>query len=310
MQYSSQMEDSKGSVNILLSTFKSEEYLAQQLASLDSQKVDYRIFVRDDHSPTPPILGGIDPKRIVYLELGRENIGPKESFLHLLRLESDSEFVSFCDQDDIWLHDRLSRAMNMIGISEIPTLYYSNAFLYENNKTIGTTNYHRASLPNSIFENSAMGCTIVMNRAAANLLKQYAGEHAIMHDWASLLIVLFCGQIVFDTSPSIFYRLHDKQTIGFRRDRSLKRIFSLQSLDLAILQFLEIVESFPKENGSTNLDYFYRILDLRCLQPRKFYFLLFFYPSRLCTKLSREVITRIKIISLSVSFRLKVVSSP
>ncbi len=296
-------------VNILLSTFQPEKFLKEQLESLEAQNVEYQLYIRDDASQDKPNVSTREEK-IAKFEFGIENIGPKNSFFELLKSESNSDFVAFCDQDDIWLSNKLESAIEKIGTTEVPTLYYSNAFLFENGEIIGTTDYHYAELPQSFFENNAMGCTMVMNRAAAELIKKYPGKFAVMHDWASLLIVKLRGKVIFDSTPTILYRKHPNQAIGYRGGRRFSKLFDLKSILASLDQMKEIYYYFPPLGNNPKEEKIWKILPLADGKERIFFLKLFFLKIQFRRKWQHEVIFRIKILCLSISPMKPIALSP
>lgn len=99
-------------VDILLATYNGAKYLPEQLASLESQTHgDWRLIVRDDGSSD----GSLDLVRdwavetgsdLVVLEDGESRLGPAQSFGQLLA-RSDAPYFAFCDQDDVWLAEKI-----------------------------------------------------------------------------------------------------------------------------------------------------------------------------------------------------------
>ena len=104
------MEHEFSKVNILLSTFEPGNFLSEQLISLSNQTFAYQLYLRDDASFSAPKVSEIDQSKIKYLDFGQTNIGPKNSFFELLQNESGSDFVAFCDQDDVWKPEKLQVA--------------------------------------------------------------------------------------------------------------------------------------------------------------------------------------------------------
>jgi hypothetical protein len=287
-------------VNVLLSIYEPGNFLSEQLISIRNQDISCHLYIRDDASSTAPNVTEIEPDKIKYLNLDKQNIGPKNSFFELLRCESDSDYVAFCDQDDIWLNNKLSIAIGLIGESETPTLYYSNAFLYKDQNISEQTNYRSCSFEKSIFENNAMGCTIVINRPAADLIKKYRGNDAIMHDWASLLIVTLHGRIIFDSRPTLLYRIHSNQTVGYRRKKTFHQIFNLRTIEKCVAQINEIADFYPTSLESKNYNHLLEILRLRRSNPIICYIKLFLYPNRLRRRMHHEIVIRLKFILLAI----------
>lgn len=289
-------------VNILLSTFQPEEFLEMQLKSISKQEINYLLYIRDDSSSEEPKFKYIE-NHIANIEIAKKNIGPKNSFFKLLQREANSPYVAFCDQDDIWLKNKLQRAIEIIGNTETPILYYSNAYLYENNEITGQTNYRNPGLVQSFFENNAMGCTIVLNRAAANLIKTFQGEYSVMHDWTSLLIVKLRGQVVFDSTPTILYRLHRNQTIGYRRGRRMTKVFDLKHTLSCVLQMKEIINSYPPSINNSKDDSLFKVLNRINTNPRLFFIRMFFLNQMIRRSWHHEIVLRVKFLCLAITFK-------
>ncbi|MCZ4060745.1 glycosyltransferase [Pantoea sp. LMR881] len=108
-----------GTVSILLGTYNGELYIQRQLDSIRAQTYqNWVLYVSDD--------GSVDRTLEIIKSFARElppgkvNIlqGPHkgfaQNFLHLLKNKSiQSPYYAFCDQDDIWLEDKLERALNI-----------------------------------------------------------------------------------------------------------------------------------------------------------------------------------------------------
>lgn len=303
------MDAKKVRVNILMSTYFPNEYLLTQLETIKEQAdIDSHLYVRDDASRSTKFIKeciSITNNNLVYFESGLRNLGPAASFLKLLRIEKGSPFVAFSDQDDIWMPNKIKKAVEAIGNTSIPTLYYSNAFLYGYRKNQKSTQFKPPAIPRSCFENSAMGCTIVVNRSAAEVIKKYSGTNAVMHDWACLIIILICGQVIFDEGSTLSYRIHDAQTVGYRNKRTLKSILGLTHLEQIVSQLEEITETYSQEIALEKQNNFWKIIRLKKSHPYLFYFLIMLYPQRFRVGFIHELIFRAKFFTLGLRFILK-----
>ena len=98
-------------VEILLSTYNGEAYLEELLDSLIAQTYqDWSLTIRDDGSTdsTIDIISEYQHKygeKITLMD-GRKNIGTIKSF-ELLLQQSIAEYVMLCDQDDVWMPDKI-----------------------------------------------------------------------------------------------------------------------------------------------------------------------------------------------------------
>lgn len=106
-------------VVILLATYQGERFLATQLDSILAQSCrDWRLVVSDDGSTdaTREILrrfAAAHPDRDIELRDGPRQ-GATRNFLSLLDAVAPGEAVAWCDQDDLWLPDRLARGLAAI----------------------------------------------------------------------------------------------------------------------------------------------------------------------------------------------------
>jgi glycosyltransferase involved in cell wall biosynthesis len=149
-----------------------------------------------------------------------ENIGVVPSFLQLLKLGAPGgTYFAFCDQDDIWEKDKLSRAVDLLaGVAHNePTMYCSRAkIVAEDLRLLGLTQppRRRPSFRNSLVQNIATGCTVLLNRPAADLLNRATPSHALMHDWWAYIVVSAFGNVIYDVEPRVLYRQHRQGVIG------------------------------------------------------------------------------------------------
>ena len=139
-------------VQVLLSTYNGEKYLKEQLDSLLAQ--DYPnidILIRDDGSKdsTKQILTGYENHKNIRVIYG-SNIGITASFLELLKIsDPEAEFLAFCDQDDVWLKDKISRAVAALQKhpSDIPLMYCSRLTIVDESlRIIGYSKLPRKGL--------------------------------------------------------------------------------------------------------------------------------------------------------------------
>ncbi len=122
----------KAKVAVLLSTFNGEKFLDEFLLSLENQEeCDITLLVRDDQSSNSSLQilerkQNISPNFKILPSTSR--LGAAGSFFTLLSEVGDGfDYYAFADQDDVWLPDKIYRAVNRLssGSEDIPTLYCS-----------------------------------------------------------------------------------------------------------------------------------------------------------------------------------------
>ncbi|EGP4777837.1 glycosyltransferase family 2 protein [Enterococcus faecium] len=220
-------------VTILLSTYNGEKYLVEQIESLIAQKdVEVNILVRDDGSTdaTKKILSKYEKFGLIKWYTGKK-LGPAYSFIDLIHKAPISDYYAFCDQDDIWLENKLSKSISAIKSKKVPCAYFSSKTLvncdlkrmpYSDNQFEESD----ISLSTILFRSIASGCTITFNHELKDILDIYKPNYIQMHDsWVILLAKIF-GEVIYDKESNILYRIHEKNAVGVPSTKNLliKRI--------------------------------------------------------------------------------------
>jgi hypothetical protein len=125
------------------------------------------------------------------------------------------------------------------------------------------------SFRNALVENQVRGCTILLNRAARQLLTQIPSA-CVSHDWWIYLVVSAFGTVVYDQEPRILYRRHASNVFGISTG-------VIDTWRVKILQFLKTgkyklivkqAEEFRRIYGSSLPDEHRKVIE-RFLQNRK-----------------------------------------
>ena len=109
-------------VQVLLSSYNGENYIREQLDSILSQEgVAIQLLIRDDGSTdgTKSILAKYEHQWDNISVIYGTNVGVISSFFLLLEQAGDYPYIAFADQDDVWLKQKLKRAIERIEQEEI-----------------------------------------------------------------------------------------------------------------------------------------------------------------------------------------------
>ena len=214
-------------VTILLGVYNGAAHLPAQLASIAGQSHrNWHLVCSDD--------GSIDQSAEILRRFsadhpGKVSIlsGPQSGFsanyMNMVRhLPADAGYVALCDQDDIWLPDKLACAINLLaGTGATPALYAGRHMIWKSGghkmRPSGITR-RPCTFQNALAENVASGNTIVLSPHAATLARNAARRTGAVfaHDWWLYLLITGCGGVVrFDNGPpKILYRQHAGNVIG------------------------------------------------------------------------------------------------
>lgn len=226
-------------VEILLATHDGERYVAEQIASVLGQShADWRLTVRDDAS-TDETLGVVreladrHPDRISAQARDSASGSAKQNFFEML-LASRARYVMFCDQDDVWHRDKVSRTLaRMLELEErlgkgTPVLVHTDLAVTDADLHVTAASMMHAQqldgtesrLARLIVQNTVTGCTVMVNRPLVDLVAP-PFDAAAMHDWWLAMIASAFGAIGFVDSPTVLYRQHGDNAVGARPSRSL-----------------------------------------------------------------------------------------
>lgn len=229
-------------VDVLLATFNGERYLEEQLLSIVQQKdVNVHVWANDDGSDdaTLAILMKWQKLGLIKDITITQRIGSTRAFLKLLSEHSNSEYVAFCDQDDIWEPLKLITQLGKLT-DEIPMLVASQRLYINSTGTItGKSRALRTSpcFENAMVENIAPGNTILMNNQAIKLINQFPNPGIKHYDsWIYLLISAF-GRVDFLQQPLTRYRIHASNAVGLGK-------FSVSRIAESVSRFVDQAEYF------------------------------------------------------------------
>ena len=226
--------DATRRVEVLLATFNGADHLPALLASLEAQTwPDWQLLVRDDLSEDNTLAivsewGDRNPGRLRVLASLGERLGPCGNFSRLLETTS-AQYVAWCDQDDVWIQDRLALSIEAMLQAEAenptghPILVHTDLEVVDSNlKSLSSSfrAYSGLRAPKDAVDlalrNTVTGCTVTMNRALVNLASPVPAG-AAMHDWWAAIVAATFGSIVSLDQATVRYRQHSANEIGAKR---------------------------------------------------------------------------------------------
>ena len=215
-------------LQVLLATFNGERWLDEQLRSIFAQAGVRVSVLVSDHGSTDGTLallarwrsGGASIEVLAGVAGGQ---GSAANFLRLVRERGDEDidYVALADQDDVWLPNRLSRAVEVM--KQHGAAAYSSDVLavWADGRSMPIRKSHPQRQLDYLLEPAGPGCTYVMSAAFAaamrtELLSESQRFAAVQqHDW---LIYSYARthdeRWVIDDYPGIRYRQHDDNEVG------------------------------------------------------------------------------------------------
>ncbi|HFU4086853.1 TPA: glycosyltransferase family 2 protein [Streptococcus suis] len=215
-------------VNILMSTYNGQQFLAEQIRSIQEQSyTDWTLFIRDDGSSdtTKEILKDFERQdsRIHLIDSDKsDNLGVIKSF-HKLVNHDRADYYFFSDQDDVWLPNKLELSLKESHNypAELPLMVYMDLKVVNQDLEIMTesmvksqSHHANTELVQELTENTVTGGVAMINHALAEMWQET--DDILMHDWYLALLASAFGNLVFIDQPGELYRQHSDNVLGAR----------------------------------------------------------------------------------------------
>jgi len=259
-------------VDILLATYNGDKYIEEQLDSLINQTyTDWKLIVHDDGSKdrTVEIIKEYSSKYPSKIELIEDSIktgGAKNNFSHLMNF-STSPYIMFCDQDDVWVKNKIEMFYKKIIESEklyrgVPIVVFSDLIVVnEELQVVCKSMMKSQKLPFIIAEsyellkcqNIITGCAMMFNKQAL-LGSIPVPKDILMHDWWVSLVTAKKGKNIYLNEKTVLYRQHASNVVGHQRISVryvLNKIFSRK----IIIDFFEIKKMLSHIEPRKQLNY-------------------------------------------------------
>ncbi len=258
-------------VDILMATYNGERYLEEQIRSIQAQTfTSWRLLISDDCSTDGTLgiiqrLAGADD-RIQLVSSGTRKGGAKENFFYLMS-QSTADYVFFCDQDDVWLPDKMALSLEHMlknAIASKPNCLYTDLAIVDRClNTMYESRFAKAGVSGKdnfaslLFENRLTGCTVLVDRALLRRAMQcFDLESVIMHDWWVGLIAVSQGRLIRFERVTMLYRQHEANVVGEQK-KTIKQLVvgAKEGFSRKIAQASYFIECYKEYLTKHDLDF-------------------------------------------------------
>lgn len=264
--------------SIAMSTYNGAKFLPEQLNSIMNQTRPIDEIVINDDASTDQTLEIIAQYQAAHPEIhwkvltSETNQGWRLGFRRAASY-CNGDLIFFCDQDDIWVPNKISRIEQIFNehpqiltlISDYKTIGADGHFLNPNsqNENISVSN-RVMSHPDQIVKillrellshAQGQGCTMAIRRC---IIDQYLSSNLVWaHDNLVSTIAAIQGGLYFCKDQLIYYRLHGSNTIGVPYGKNaLRQISILQKIyTFALLVKYILIKGNSKEYRKEILSY-------------------------------------------------------
>lgn len=240
-------------IAILLSTYNSSIYLHNQLDSILNQTYkDFKIYITDDGSldNTIEIINEYvnEYSNIIFLKTNNKGSKSLKSFLWLVD-NIDAKYYLFADHDDIWIEKKIEISLNKLQQLELlypqlPVLVHTDLIVVDKNLNLINNSFWKFSKINPkilntfnflAVHNGVVGCTMIFNKFAKNSIIKI-NKFTAMHDsWITLCALKNNGIIGYVETPTVYYRQHNNNVIGFKKPNTLFSMINLNVIKTSLI---------------------------------------------------------------------------
>jgi len=206
-------------ISVLLAAYCGEKFIAEQIASILPQLRRDELLVSDDspedHTATRDIVLSFDDPRIRYMQGPRQGVIKNVEFL---LGQARGDILVLCDQDDVWLPEKLKCARNMLPQRYPALLVHGAVITDEALRETGQIQSVKPGFLRNLVKNGYTGCCMAFTRALLPHVLPFP-EDIPMHDqWIGLCAEQLMRKnrgIVYPVAvPFILHRRHGEAQTG------------------------------------------------------------------------------------------------
>lgn len=247
-------------ISILMAVYEPKmDWLEEQLRSLNEQTYpNLRLYVRDDCSPTVPFedIEALVKKCITafpcILARNEENLGSNGTF-ERLTVEAEGEYFAYCDQDDVWLPEKLETLQKELEVAGAQLACSDMLIIDGNGNQVADSitkvrRRHRFRSGVGLAEgllvsNFVTGCTMLVKSRAAKAAVPFCPY--MVHDHYIALCCGAEGMIISLPQPLIRYRVHGGNQTGIMAGVTDKKSYGDIRINIPLEKFRWLQNHFP-----------------------------------------------------------------
>lgn len=247
------MNMNKITVTVAMSIYKPNlKWFKEQLKSINKQTYrNLEVYIYNDY-PNDKFNYKLFIEK--YLEnysfkyfQGIKNLGSNKAFEFLTSI-INSDYIAYCDQDDIWLPDKIYCLVNEAEKNKADLLC-SDMYVIDKddniiaNKISDIRPHQKFYYGKNVFKfltlhNFVTGCTVLIRTNYAKKAMPFSNIY--YHDWWLALNVSLYGKIIIFNEPLIKYRIHDTNQSEFLKGISTKSDYYKLWINLFENRILEL----------------------------------------------------------------------
>lgn len=217
-------------VSVAMATYNGEKYIYEQLESILSQlNNNDEVIISDDGSNdnTLQIIKNINDNRIKLIN-GPKN-GVKKNFENAI-YNCTGDIIFLCDQDDIWLSNKVSTIKEIFNNNPSINLIVHDAEVIDNNKKVIEKSFFdfrkvKNGLINNLIKNSFIGCCMIFRASEKKYILPIPNDMPMHDQWIGMKILSKKrNSVIFHKEILLKYRRHNNNVSSFKKNTIIKML--------------------------------------------------------------------------------------
>ncbi|MBQ7101725.1 MAG: glycosyltransferase [Clostridia bacterium] len=212
-------------ISVLLAAYNGEMYISEQISSILPQLGEDDELIISDDSPNGNTLAAVESfladGRVKYVKGPQKGVDANKEFLFGV-CTGDVAFL--CDQDDVWLPDKVEKVMAQINSGAgcvLHNAYLTDADLNKTGQTLfGTRNAGKGIIRN-ILKNCYTGSCMALTRQAFTVALPFPKDIPMHDQWLGLVCEKTVKTVLLD-EPLILWRRNEGSMTGGRTSLAQK----------------------------------------------------------------------------------------
>lgn len=232
-------------VSVIVTTYKRVKLLTETLGSILSQTyADFELIVVDNMSEdgTSEYVTGIADPRVRYFRNANHGVIAVNRNYGIR--QAKGRYIAFCDDDDLWLADKLEQQVRLLEQHADAALCYTQAESFLGDKIIAVRMNRRQVRSDHFFQllrgNFFPNSSVLIRRDIFEELGMLTEDPSLREDYEMWLRIARGHRLLGIEASLIRYRVHPSNVAGNRAAETLRAIRTVRSVvnKLNIPQYL------------------------------------------------------------------------
>ena len=221
-------------VSVIVLTYNRAHMVSEAIDSILNQTFkDFELIVVDNESVdnTEEVIKSYTDERIRYFR--HQNNGLVAVNRNYGISKANGEYIAFCDDDDLWMPEKLERQVKLLDLNKELGLVYSDSYIMDENgnlerdTSLSSSRLLRGNVFDKLFQSNFIPMlTVMIRREVLSKVGGFDPKYIIAQDYDLWLRIAEHYPIDFTEEPLAKYRIHGG-SVSRNRELAINEVFQL-----------------------------------------------------------------------------------